>query len=109
MRRDFSQPLHNLDGSEAKDASEKVITFASTTLTALLNQAQGEQMTAELKTRRYQLAMKINKNPSKVDLTIEELALAKDCVGKFHGPLVVGQTYEMLEQEPKLVEAPAQQ
>lgn len=100
MRKDFSKSFINLDGSEAKDGNNKPITFASTTLTALLNPPQDERLTAEQKTRRYQMATKINKNPSKVDLTIEELALIKECVGKFHGPLVVGQTYEMLEGEP---------
>lgn len=110
MRRDFSPSLINLDGSPAKDDKEKAITFASTSLTALLSVNPESRVTAEEKARRYTVAMKINRDPSKVDLTAEEIILVKKAVGEFHGPLVVGQTYEMLEGEkPQLtIVQPAQ-
>jgi len=47
--------------------------------------------------RRYLLATKIQK-ANELDLKSEEIVLLKKVIGEMYGVLVVGQSFEMLEQ-----------
>lgn len=103
MRRDISQPLLDLDGKPIVERDVPV-TLMTVALSALMAQFEDERaLTGKEKADRYQLAMKINKRPGEVDLTAEQVSLLKLLIGKAYGPLVVGQAYEMLEQEPKAI------
>ena len=113
MRRNFDQPIHDLWGKEIKPQNaqgkyietEPSLTLTTVALNALLNTYEDERsLTGKEKADRMQLALKINKNPKEADLTIEQMKLVKDLIGKAYGPLIVGRAYEMLEMEPKAVD-----
>lgn len=114
MRRNFEQPIIDLWGKEIKPQDPRTgayledkpsLTLTTVALNALLNTYEDEKITGKEKADRMQLALKINKNPKEADLTIEQMKLVKDLIGKAYGPLIVGRAYEMLEMEPKAVEA----
>lgn len=99
MRKDFTLQLKDLDGNVIKE-KDKEVTLCTVALSALMMSYEDErQLTGKEKADRYQLAMKINKRPGEVDVTAEQLAMVKMVIGKAFGPLVVGQVYELLEQD----------
>lgn len=106
MRKDFTIPLTHLDGTPIKDG-DKQATLTTVALTALLASYEDERaLTGKEKAERYQLALKINKRPAEVDITAEQLTMLKSLIGKAFGPLVVGQVYDLLENDkPKAVPA----
>lgn len=114
MRRDLTHPILDLSNNPIVENNAPV-TLCTLSLSALMMPHQDELpghgqpgLTGKQKADRYALAMKINANPSKVDLTIEQMALLKELIGKGFGPLAVGRAYELLEQEPKLVTVAAE-
>jgi hypothetical protein len=109
MKRDLQQPLHNLLNAPLLDEEKKQVMLSTVCVNALMNSYPDEQtLTGKEKADRYHVAMKIQANPGRVDLTVEQLTLLKLLVGKAYGPLVVGQVYDLLEMTPKLVEAPTE-
>lgn len=99
MRKDFTLQLVDLDGNPLKNG-DKPSDLCFVALTALMATFDDERtLTGKEKADRYQLAMKINKRPKEVDITVEQLALVKQLIGKAFGPLVVGQAYELLEND----------
>ncbi len=116
MKINFNQTLKKLDGSPiprierkacpqcgfrfAEDfILEKETTLKYIVLEALqmiFNDEQG--LSGEEKVKRWLLAVRIEATSEiDLDLTVEEIALIKRLVGKAYGPLIVGQTWEMLE------------
>jgi hypothetical protein len=61
------------------------------------NFQQEGPVSGEEKARRWLLATRIYSNPGDIDLTSEEISLIKRLIGMAYVPLVVGQTWEMLE------------
>lgn len=115
MRRNFDQPIKDLWDKEIKPQNPQTgeylqdqpsLTLTTVALNALLNTYDDEKaLTGKEKADRMQLALKINRKPTEVDITAEQLAKVKELIGKAYGPLIVGRAYEMLEMEPKAVEA----
>ena len=104
MRRNFDQPILDLNDNPVKDAQGTVFTLGVITMNALLMPYEDEKnLTGKDKAERMQLALKINKRMKEVDLTVEQLALVKTLVAKAYGPLIVGRAWELLELEPKAV------
>jgi hypothetical protein len=109
MRRNFEQPIHDINDQPilptgAEDGKYLLLTHVA--LNALLATYEDERsLTGKEKADRMQLALKINKRPKEVDITAEQLAKLKELIGKAYGPLIVGRAYEILEMEPKAVEA----
>lgn len=102
MRKNFDVPILDLDGKEIK-VGDVIQTLGHVSLSALLATFEDERaLTGKQKADRMQLALKINSNMKEVDLTIEQLNLVKELIGKGFGPLVVGRAYELLEKEPEL-------
>lgn len=94
---DFKTPIRALDGTPLA-ASEKdatPVTLGQVAETALITPPPGEQLSAEEKTRRYAIAVKIH--AGRDPLTVEEIATVKRAVGQLYGPLVVGRAWEMLD------------
>jgi hypothetical protein len=48
------------------------------------------------KAEKYDLAMRVHKT-DEVELSVEEAAIIKDCVGKCFAPIVVGQLFKLLD------------
>ncbi|MFA5406994.1 MAG: hypothetical protein WC307_06580 [Candidatus Nanoarchaeia archaeon] len=98
MEIDFNQTINDLDGKPIPNELHEAVTLKSISRTALLNMAPDEKLKPEDKVKRYDLAMKIYLG-TKVDLTIEEIAMLKPIIGNSFGPLVVGRAYSMLEKK----------
>lgn len=96
MTIDFSQPIKNLNGTEAKDVDGNVLRLWNVAVKALLN-AQ-DKTKAEDKVKRFKLAQQLHEAKS-VKLKVDDVKLIKDLVGEAFGPLVVGQAFEMLDPE----------
>ena len=96
MKINFSQSVHSIDGKPFME-NEKPLTLGTFCWTALLANYQDEQnLAGEEKFKRFNLASKLY-GMDEVDLTAEDIAKIKACVGKFHGPAVVGPVYNALE------------
>lgn len=109
MRRNMEQVILDLNNEPVMDPlTKKALTLTTASLNALLATYDDERgLTGKEKADRMQLALKINKRPSEVDLTAEQMTKLKELIGKAYGPLVVGRAYEMLEMEPRAVEKDA--
>ena len=93
MKINFNQPIHNIQGEDIKD-----LTLKSISVEALLATFSDEQsLSGEEKAKRYLLATRIYADSEGLDLTVEEIAKIKQLIGKGYGPLIVGQTWEMLD------------
>ncbi|MCD6262343.1 MAG: hypothetical protein J7J52_04905 [Deltaproteobacteria bacterium] len=91
----MSAELKTLDGEPLIDAG-KPVTLKDVSVNALLAQQERETLDAKEKLARYELALKVNKGGD-VEVTVEEIAKIKDCVGKVYPTLVVGQVFHLLE------------
>ena len=100
MKINFRQPFVNLDGSPLLTADGKAPDLISTkVLDALLMPptTQLDNVGGQDKITRYQLAQKIYSATAEVDITVEEAALIKQLIGRFFGPLVVAQTWALID------------
>jgi len=98
MKIDFKQQLTNkLTGNPIyKDETGKEgVDLSYICVEALLATIQGEQIDGNKKLELWNLANKIHN--SEVDLTVEEVALIKERVGKVFSQLIVGTVYDALE------------
>ena len=74
------------------------LTLATVAIRALVANYDDERnLPGEEKVKRWQLAMFIRSGRDEVDLATEEVALIKKLIAKAYGPLIVGQTWGMLE------------
>ena len=92
MKINFEQVIKNIKGEQIKD-----LTLKSVSVEALLATFDDERALGEEKVKRYLLAIRIQADPTGVDLVVEDVAKIKQLIGKGYGPLVVGQAWEMLE------------
>jgi len=93
---EFDVELHSLDGSVLQDSATQKITLKNISVNALLTPAD-EKLAGEEKLKRYNLAQKIYASTAGIDMTTEEIALVKKLIGEIYPPLIVGQTWAMLE------------
>jgi len=49
------------------------------------------------KARRYFLAIEIHTAKNQVELSVDDIKLIKDEIGRVYPPLIVGQAYEILD------------
>jgi DUF1365 family protein len=96
MKVNFDKVLVNIDGVELLAADDKPATLRGVVVDALLAVFQDEQhLSGEEKLKRYLLAEKVFKGAS--DVGIEDVTLIKKLIGKAFNPLIVGQTWQILE------------
>ncbi len=95
--------LRDFDGEAINDTKGKPATVRGACIEALLAVFQDEQnLSGEEKLKRFQLALKVKESQPVADFTVEELSLMKKLVGKAYAPLIVGQTYTILESKTPL-------
>lgn len=73
------------------------LTIREAVVNSLLSTNQRETILGIEKARRYSLAMKVYQAKKQVELTVEDVTLIKDEIGRIYPPLVVGQAYEFLD------------
>ena len=114
MRRDFSQPILDLNDKPVKmqtgvDGAVTEMTLGMIAMNALLGTYEDERnLTGKEKAERMQIALRINKRMKEVDLTAEQMTMVKTLIAKCYGPLFVGRAWELLELEPKAVDKTAE-
>ena len=98
MKINFDQELKTLDDQPIISES-KGVTLKSAAVNALLAIYPDEQnLSGEEKAKRYVLATRIYANSGdKPDLSLEDIVLIKKLIGKAYGPLIVGQSFQILE------------
>ena len=82
-------PIKNVVNNEAQDA-----TIREACVNALMS--PNEKDSGAKKVEKYDLALRIYKN-DEVELSVEEAATIKECVGKLFAPIVVGQLFKVLD------------
>jgi hypothetical protein len=98
MKIKLNQELKGVDGIETlKGDKGRALTFKDICVNAILTPEQGED--EKKKYERYELFKKIREGGAEVDLKVEEVVLIKKSIGKVNPPLVMGQCWEILEQE----------
>jgi len=68
---------------------------------ALLGNYDGENINGNEKAARCYLAMEIYKATTDIELTVEQVALLKDLIGRGFSSLIVGQSYRILDSAEK--------
>lgn len=95
MRVELETQICGLDGTHLIDG-DGPLTLKRVCINALLNQFPGDNETGEDKLRRFQLAKKMNERQS-LELSAEAIAELKQRIARGYGPLVCGQSWELLD------------
>ena len=110
MELDLNQVLKSLNGSDITSPPEeggeerKPFLMRTVCINALLEpRPEDKNLTGEKKVKRYHLAMEIYKTKGKIDLSIDDIKLLKDLIGKMPSPLIVGQAFNILDPPKKEV------
>ena len=96
MKYKLDVPLKELDGSDVVGQNKQVVTVSQQCILALCVQ---EEIDGIEKMKRGLLAEKIFKANGEVELTIDEVVLIKQLVGKYLSTLGVMQIWRLLEKE----------
>jgi hypothetical protein len=97
MKIKIDEAIKTLEGKPIKEGKE-AITVKDILLQACTAHLQEDaQMQGTEKFKLYNLAQKINGQKKDIELTVEEVSLLKDRVGKAFNVLVVGQVWTALE------------
>ena len=106
MKIDMTKPIKNLIGVNLENPNCKLpkkdpLTMKIVCTNSLLTPAQEDKnIDGNEKAKRFELAMRIY-TEDEIDLSIDELKLLKDLIGKLYTPLVVGRAYQILDPKPK--------
>ena len=103
MEINFDSKITNLDDTPALDQNKKPVLLKTICINSLMTdipQPQGQLEKGETKLKRFILAQKIQKD-SKVEVSVEEVALLKERIGMVQPTIIVGKTYELLENNKK--------
>jgi len=101
MKINVDVTLKTFDGKPMMDADSNGNAVEATVKTVLVNAilVPGKEDKGVDKVRKYELAKMIFKG-GEVDLTPEDIVLIKQQVGDNFAPVVVGQIFEMLSNDP---------
>jgi hypothetical protein len=98
MKVNFKQEIKTIGGKDVvREGTNEKLTLADVAINALLSLE--DKTSGEEKFKRYALSKKIHENTNSVDLKVEEITLIKEMIGKIYAPLIVGQTWDMLEND----------
>lgn len=99
MLIDVSQVLVQLNGNPMKDQDDKGQLIDAIVKSALVNAVLSpeEKDTGVQKVQKYELARKLYKAESTVDMGVDEIAMIKRRVEALYPPLVCGQLCAILE------------
>lgn len=98
MKVNVDKVLLDLEGKEilrSDNSPMKIKELVIQSLT-ILNK-DDEKMTGDERYKLFDIAQRITKDASSVDLKSEEIALIKQRIGVMFQPLVVGRVYDVLE------------
>ena len=105
---DMTTPLHNLDGSVAKDTFQQQaddpkcercgpLTLGQVVSYALFMPSDEDKgLAPDQKFARGALAMRV-RDAKNAELSAEEIAVIKKCIGRSFSPLIIAETFPMLD------------
>lgn len=101
--------LKTLDGQQMIDKDGQDNAIDATLQTAIVNAVlsplqQGQNEKGTEKVKKYDLAMKVYKSDGEVELSAEDIVLIKERIADVFSPLVVGQCFNLLENQGKEIE-----
>ena len=96
MKIKINQKIKDAEGNEIILQGKPAMTLRDVNVNSILTLDQADD--EKKKWEKYEIFKKIKESKNEVELTIEEIALVKKCIGKFQPPLVMGQCWEMLEK-----------
>ena len=103
MQIDFSQVLNGFDGTPLRQIKvegqpPEAITLRDAAVEALNRPEPREQIDEVEKLKRFTLSLKVyGSRGDGADLTVEDIALIKQRIGKIFPPIVVGRSFELLD------------
>lgn len=102
MKINVNQKLKTVEGQTMKDVGSDGKAVEATLKMAIVNSLlaplqQGQNESGIEKVKKYELAMRVYKG-GEVELTVEDIALIKKQIGDVYPPLIVGQTFDLLEK-----------
>lgn len=92
---DFSKPILDVHGKVQSDE----ITVGSCAIAALQHLYQNEEVGADVKVKRFKLAVRIAQATEPLPLSADDVTTIKTVVGKYWNPLVVGRVFEAIDPE----------
>ncbi|MDQ7799572.1 MAG: hypothetical protein RDU76_11635 [Candidatus Edwardsbacteria bacterium] len=96
MKVNLSAILLSINGEQIKQA-EVVQTVGTIAVEALqIFDTRDTAISGDEKAKRWKLACRIH-GQAEAEISIEEAKLIKDLVGKYYGPVIVGQVWDALE------------
>ena len=96
MKVNLSAILLSINGEQIKQAGV-VQTVGTIAVEALqVFDTRDTTISGDEKVKRWKLACRIH-TQDEAEISIEEAKLIKDLVGKYYGPVIVGQVWEALE------------
>lgn len=96
MLVNFDKELVDFEGKMIPNTSGQPATLRGIAVDALVATYQGEdKLSGEEKVKRFILAEKLYKGENEV--SVEEIALLKNLIGKAFATIVVGQAWQILE------------
>jgi len=97
MKVDFSQPILGLDNTELRGPDGDKLTLSEICSKALIN-ANFENIDADTKQKRGNLALKIYNTEEPIQLKVEEISLIKETVAQIWSPLVIARAFPLLDE-----------
>jgi hypothetical protein len=98
MKIKINQVLTGIDGQNAIIENGKPLTLKDIVISAVLTPMQDDDQ--KRKFEKWDLFKKVRDSQTEdINFTSEEIVLIKAGIGKIHPPLIMGQTFEMMEGE----------
>lgn len=97
MKVKVNQELKDVNDLPIKKPEGGNLVLKDVIITSVLTPAQGDDQ--KVKFDKYEIYKKVKDDyvGGEVELTAEEIALIKKCIGQLQPPLILGQAFEMLE------------
>jgi hypothetical protein len=107
MKIDLTQELKTFDGVPMRlsEEDDSPVTLKFVVADALLTQLPDDSTTKGLAYRLYTLAHLVNKG-GEVDIEAGDVEMIKERIERIRSPMVVGQSWDMLEGRSEPVAAP---
>jgi hypothetical protein len=96
MKIKINECLKGVDGVSPIVEKEIVLTLKEVCIAAVLTPMEGEDQ--KKKFEKWEIYKKLRDSVETVELSVEEISAIKASIGKFYPPLILGQSFEMLEQ-----------
>lgn len=97
MKIVITHAMKDVTGEDIKKPDGNILTLKDVIITSVLSPVQGDD--EKVKFDKYEIYKKVKDDHPEgdVELTVEEIALIKKCIGQWQPPLILGQAFEMLE------------